>query len=193
MTRTEELKALDDRYLADPLKVRFFPFALAAAEGNRLIDVEGREYLDFSAGWAVANLGYGNSRVREAVIEQFDRTSSGTLTSWMNEPAARLAQRLVEAMPGDFPKKAWFGLHGSDANDCLAKLVPQATGRRRMVSFIGGYHGQTAGSAALSGHTAQARAGGGGNVVKILTPTPTGRCSATASRGKRSSTTSSTT
>lgn len=172
MSRTQRIKALDDRYLADPLKVRFFPFALAAAEGNRLVDVEGRTYLDFTAGWAVANLGYGNQRVRDAIVEQFDRTSFGTLTAWMNEPAARLAQRLVEAMPGDFPKKAWFGLHGSDANDCLAKLVPLATGRKRIVSFIGGYHGQTAGSAALSGHTAQARSGGGGNVVKIPYPDP---------------------
>ena len=51
MTRTEEIKALDDRYLAEPLKVRFFPFALAAAEGNRLVDVEGRAYLDFGADW----------------------------------------------------------------------------------------------------------------------------------------------
>jgi 4-aminobutyrate aminotransferase len=63
-------------------------------------------------------------------------------------------------------------LHGSDANDCLAKLVPLATGRRRMISFIGGYHGQTAGSAGLSGHTAQAKAGGGANVVKIPYPDP---------------------
>jgi 4-aminobutyrate aminotransferase len=44
--------------------------------------------------------------------------------------------------------------------------------RPRMVSFIGGYHGQTGGSAALSGHTAQARVMGGGNVVKVPYPYP---------------------
>ena len=110
--------------------------------------------------------------MRNAVAAQFERTSFGTLTAMMNEPSVRLAERLVAHMPGDFDKKVWYGLHGSDANDCLAKLVPLATGRRRMISFIGGYHGQTAGSAALSGHTAQAKAGGGGNVVKIPYPDP---------------------
>ena len=110
--------------------------------------------------------------MRNAVATQFERTSFGTLTAMMNEPSVRLAERLVGYMPGDFDKKAWYGLHGSDANDCLAKLVPLATGRRRMISFIGGYHGQTAGSAGLSGHTAQAKAGGGANVVKIPYPDP---------------------
>jgi 4-aminobutyrate aminotransferase len=169
---TTEIHERDARYLASVLKVRFFPLAIAAAEGNRITDVDGRGYLDFTAGWAVANLGYSNERVRRAVTEQFATTSFGTLTAMMSEPSVRLAERLVELMPGDFPKKAWFGLHGSDANDCLAKLVPMATGRRRMISFIGGYHGQTGGSAALSGHTAQARAGGGGNVVKVPFPDP---------------------
>jgi 4-aminobutyrate aminotransferase len=163
---------LDARYLAPVMKVRFFPLVIASADGCRITDTDGVTRLDFTAGWAVANLGYNNPRVRAAVTEQFQRTSFGTLTAMMNEQSVRLAERLVSHMPGDFEKGVWYGLHGSDANDCLAKLVPLATGRRRMISFIGGYHGQTAGSAALSGHTAQAKAGGGANVVKIPYPDP---------------------
>lgn len=166
------LREHDDRYLASVMKVRFFPLTIAGADGNRITDADGRTYLDFTAGWAVANVGYNNPRVRQAVVDQFTRTSFGTLTAMMNEPSVRLAERLVALMPGDFEKKVWYGLHGSDANDCLAKLVPLATGRRRMISFIGGYHGQTGGSAALSGHTAQAKAGGGAGVVKIPYPDP---------------------
>jgi 4-aminobutyrate aminotransferase len=166
------IAGLDARYLASVMKVRFFPLTIASADGCRITDTDGVTRLDFTAGWAVANLGYNNPRVRNAVATQFERTSFGTLTAMMNEPSVRLAERLVGYMPGDFAKKAWYGLHGSDANDCLAKLVPLATGRRRMISFIGGYHGQTAGSAGLSGHTAQAKAGGGANVVKIPYPDP---------------------
>jgi 4-aminobutyrate aminotransferase len=166
------IRELDARYLASVQKVRFFPLVIESAEGCRITDADGITRLDFTAGWAVANLGYGNRRVRDAIAAQLDRTSFGTLTAMMNEPSVRLAERLVAMLPGDFDKKAWFGLHGSDANDCLAKLVPLATGRRRMISFIGGYHGQTAGSAGLSGHTAQAKAGGGSNVIKIPYPDP---------------------
>lgn len=167
-----KIRDLDARHLAAVQKVRFFPLVIESADGCRITDTDGVTRLDFTAGWAVANLGYNNPRVREAVAGQFTRTSFGTLTAMMSEPSARLAERLAGLMPGDFEKKVWFGLHGSDANDALAKLVPLATGRRRMISFIGGYHGQTAGSAALSGHTAQAMAGGGGNVVKIPYPDP---------------------
>jgi 4-aminobutyrate aminotransferase len=167
-----KVKETDARYLASVLKVRFFPLVIERADGCRITDTDGVTRLDFTAGWAVANLGYNNARVRQAVADQFERTSFGTLTAMMSEQSARLAERLTTLVPGDFDKKAWFGLHGSDANDCLAKLVPLATGRRRMISFIGGYHGQTAGSAGLSGHTAQAKAGGGANVIKIPYPDP---------------------
>jgi 4-aminobutyrate aminotransferase len=167
-----KIRDLDARYIASVLKVRFFPLIIERAEGCRITDADGVTRLDFTAGWAVANLGYSNARVREAVAGQFGRTSFGTLTAMMSEHSAVLAQRLATLVPGEFDKKVWFGLHGSDANDCLAKLVPLATGRRRMISFIGGYHGQTAGSAALSGHTAQAKAGGAGNVIKIPYPDP---------------------
>ena len=147
------------------LKVRFYPLAFDRAEGCTITDVDGQQYLDFMAGWAVANTGYGTPEILDPVMAQMRKTSFCTLTAIMNEPAIALAGRLVSLMPGAFAKKAWFGLHGSDACDALAKLLPMATGRPRMVSYIGSYHGQTGGSAALSGHTAQARVMGGGNVV----------------------------
>jgi 4-aminobutyrate aminotransferase len=172
LTRTDELVARDAHALGDVLKVRFYPIAVESAEGCTIRDVDGNDYLDFMAGWAVANTGYGNPAVVEPVIEQMRRTSFATLTALVNEPAVRLAERLIDLFPGDYSKKAWFGLHGSDASDALSKLVPMAQKRPRMVSFIGGYHGQTGGSAALSGHTAQARVMGGGNVVKVPYPYP---------------------
>jgi 4-aminobutyrate aminotransferase len=172
MRPTESLYLRDERSLASIMKIRFFPMAVASAAGNRVTDVEGRTYLDFTANWAVANLGYSNERVREAVVEEFGKSSFATLTAFMHEPSVRLAERLTGLMPGTFEKKVWFGLHGSDANDCLAKMLPLATGRRRLISFVGGYHGQTGGSAVLSGHTAQAKVIGGGNVLKIPYPDP---------------------
>ncbi len=171
-SQTDALLERDARALGNVLKVRFYPLAVERAQGCTITDVEGVEYLDFMAGWAVANTGYGHPGVLEPVMAQMQKTSFATLTALMNEPAITLAERLVALMPGDFEKKAWFGLHGSDATDALSKLVPMATKRPRLVSYIGGYHGQTGGSAALSGHTAQARVTGGGNVVKVPYPYP---------------------
>jgi len=171
-SQTDTLLERDARALGNVLKVRFYPLAVERAQGCTITDVEGVEYLDFMAGWAVANTGYGHPGVVEPVMAQMQKTSFATLTALMNEPAITLAERLVALMPGDFEKKAWFGLHGSDATDALSKRVPMATKRPRLVSYIGGYHGQTGGSAALSGHTAQARVTGGGNVVKVPYPYP---------------------
>lgn len=171
-SKTEALLQRDTRSLANVLKVRFYPLAVERARGCTIVDVEGTEYLDFMAGWAVANTGYSHPDVVDPVTEQMRKTSFATLTALMNEPAVELAERLIDLMPGEFEKKAWFGLHGSDATDALSKLVPMATRRPRLVSYIGGYHGQTGGSAALSGHTAQARVTGGGNIVKVPYPYP---------------------
>ena len=73
-----KIRELDARYLASVLKVRFFPLTIDHADGCRITDADGVTRLDFTAGWAVANLGYNNACVREAVTSQFSRTSFGT-------------------------------------------------------------------------------------------------------------------
>ena len=95
-----KVRELDARYLASVLKVRFFPLVIDHAAGCRITDADGITRLDFTAGWAVANLGYNNTRVREAVADQFARTSFGTLTAMMSEQSAQLAERLAALVPG---------------------------------------------------------------------------------------------
>jgi 4-aminobutyrate aminotransferase len=168
----EEYYHLDNKLIADAIKLRFYPFAAESGEGCRLRDVDGKDYLDFTAGWALANTGYSHPHVKQAVIDQLNRTTFASLISGMHEPALRLAEKLIELVPGDFRKKVWFGLCGSDASETVGRLLPLATGKRRMVSFIGGYHGSTAASMAMSAHAAQTQFIGGGNVVKVPYPNP---------------------
>lgn len=168
----DQIYEQDARLISDAIKIRFFPFAADSGEGCRLRDVEGKEYLDFTAGWALANTGYSHPHVKQAVIEQLNRTTFAGLVSSMHEPALRLAEKLIELTPGDFRKKAWFGLCGSDASETVGRLLPLASGKRRMVSFIGAYHGSTAASMAMSAHSAQTQFIGGGNVVKVPYPNP---------------------
>ncbi|HEY8448209.1 MAG TPA: aspartate aminotransferase family protein [Thermomicrobiales bacterium] len=168
---TAQAVEMDRRLIADALKIRYTPFVLDHGEGPYLFDTDGRRYLDFGAGWALATLGYSNERVRAAVAEQVSRTTFGGLISGINLPALELAERLTALVPGDFEKKVWFGLSGSDASETAQRLVLRATGKRRLVSFIGSWHGTTEASMALSAHPSLTSAAGG-HVLKVPYPNP---------------------
>ncbi|WP_066301346.1 aspartate aminotransferase family protein [Bacillus sp. FJAT-29937] len=160
----------EDQVIANSLKIRFYPIAVQSAKGTRITDQFGKEYIDLAAGWAVANIGYGHPRVSSKIKEKYDSLSFTSQLSAPEETMVSLAQKLIEITPGDFSKKVWFGHSGSDANDCIAKLIPLEKKRSRMISFMGSYHGQTMGSLSLSGHPAQAGFIGSGNVAKIPFP-----------------------
>ncbi len=162
----------DAALITDALKIRFFPLVIDRGAGARVVDIEGRTYLDFTAGWAVANTGYDHPHVKARLKEQLDKTTFAGLISSINLPALELAERLIAMTPGSFDKLVWFGFCGSDANETVGRLVPMATGRRRMISFGGSYHGFTAGSMALSGHMAFSSFIGSGSAIKIPYPHP---------------------
>jgi 4-aminobutyrate aminotransferase len=171
MTATEVMER-DRLFVADALKIRYFPFVLDRGEGAHLFDVDGRRFLDFGAGWALAHLGYSNEHVRAAIARQLDRTTYGGLVSGINLPAVDLAEKLVSLVPGDFAKKAWFGLSGSDASEAAQRLILRATGRRRIVSFIGSWHGMTDATMGLSAHPSLTGVAGGAHVTKTPYPSP---------------------
>jgi 4-aminobutyrate aminotransferase len=168
---SEALLAREHAAIGEVMKIREYPFAMGEAEGVRVTDLDGNPYLDFIAAAAVVQAGYGHARIRDAIVAELDRTHTQMHCCYPNPRAVELAERLCALAPGDFAKKAWFGTTGSDANDCLARLVPMATGRRRLISFVGSYHGQTSGSAGLSGHSTQAKVLGAG-VTKVPYPYP---------------------
>ena len=163
---------LDARLISDAMRLRFYPLAVERAQGCRVWDVQGKAYLDFAAGWAVVNIGYGHPRFKEALLNQLERSNFASLISGMHASALHLAEKLIALTPGDFAKKVWFGFCGSDANETVGRLLPIATGRRRLVSFIGAYHGATAASMAMSAHAAQSHFIGEGHVVKVPYPHP---------------------
>ena len=171
-TNVESIFEKDKRLIADATKIRFFPLVVDRADGSRITDVDGKRYLDFTSAWALANTGYSNPSMRAALIEQLNKSTFTGLVSGLHEPAVELAQRLIDLAPGDFEKKVWFGLSGSDANETVGRLLPAATGKRRIVSFIGGYHGTTGTSLSMSAHIAMTSTIGGGNIVKVPYPHP---------------------
>lgn len=170
MDTSEIMFQRDCLSLSDVMKLRFYPLTVASGDGAVLRDVEGKEYLDFNAGWGVANTGYNHPRLIRAVCNQMNRLSFASTISVLNVESIELAEKLKSMTPGDFDKKVWYGHSGSDANEFIAKMVPLATGRPKIISFAGSYHGQTMGSYALSGHPSQSRFIAGGNVIKVPYP-----------------------
>jgi 4-aminobutyrate aminotransferase len=162
----------DERAVANALKIRYTPFVMERGEGGRVFDAEGRSYLDFAAFWCLSGLGYSNDRVRSAVIAELERATFAGLVSGINQPAVELAERLSDLAPGNWEKKVWYGLSGSDATEAAMRLLTQATGRNRLVSFIGSWHGTHDGTMGLSAHPSLTGVIGGANVIKAPYPDP---------------------
>jgi 4-aminobutyrate aminotransferase len=150
----KSLQERDAGAIANIGRLRFSPLAVIGGSGSRVIDADGRSLLDLSASWGAASLGYAHPAVVEAVSRAASHMAGASLLSYPNDEAVTLAEELLALTPGSGERRVWFGHSGSDANDCVLRAVQAATGRPRVISFIGSYHGNLSGSMSVSGHTA---------------------------------------
>jgi len=145
----------DQKALSKMSFLRFFPQAVTGGEGAWLFGDDGRKLLDFSASWGAAGLGHSHPALREAVNRALSNQAGASHLSSANLPAVELAERLLAIVPERARGRVWLGHSGSDANETVARAVVAATGRPRIISFKGAYHGGTSGSMAISGHPVQ--------------------------------------
>jgi glutamate-1-semialdehyde 2,1-aminomutase len=121
--------------------VKFFapyPLYLARAEGARVWDVDGREYLDYCLAFGPLVTGHGHPRVLEAVRAEVSR--AGTLIFGApTDLELRLADRLARIVPS--AEMVRFTSSGTEATLHALRLARGATGRSRIVKFEGHYHG----------------------------------------------------
>src|SRR5690606_22603004 len=120
---------------------------LDRGQGARLWEIEGRDYIDFSAGIAVCSLGHADPDLVAALREQAGKLWH-TSNVFLSEPPLRLAQELVEA--SRFAERVFLCNSGAEANEAAIKLVRKwaaAQGRepsrRVIVTFRGSFHGRT--------------------------------------------------
>jgi 4-aminobutyrate aminotransferase/(S)-3-amino-2-methylpropionate transaminase len=118
------------------------PIFVARAEGTRLWDLDGKEYLDFTSGIGVLNTGHRHPRVVEAVRAQLDRVTHTCFQVTMYEPYVELAARL-EALAGPGPRKTLLLTTGAEAIENAVKIARAHTKRAGVVAFHGGFHGRT--------------------------------------------------
>jgi len=150
---TRAAKALRrlDRSVAAPTRVMFYPLIVKEAHGSTVTDIDGRDYIDFNAGWTVAGVGFSNPEVVEAVKQEVALSAGLPGGTFPSETTIRFAERLIAMTPGRFDKRVWFGHSGTDACAAAYKLFPIATGRERSVTFFGGMHGVDLAGLAMGG------------------------------------------
>ncbi len=151
LQRSREVVTRDRAVLSQACRMAYYPLVVSRAEGSRIWDLDGNEYLDFLSGAAVNNVGHCHPEVVKAIEDQARRLIHNTLGYSYYELPVILAERLVKLTPGRFPKRVAYSLSGSDANDGAMKLARIATGRPKIISFLGSYHGSTYGALTLSG------------------------------------------
>ena len=125
------------------------PIVVSHAAGAELWDEQGRRYLDFTAGIAVANTGHCHPRVVAAIQEQAGKVIHAQANIMRNRPMLELAAALTRHTP-DGMDQVFFGNSGAEAIEGAIKLAKAATHRPALIAFRGAFHGRTAGAMALT-------------------------------------------
>jgi putrescine aminotransferase len=120
------------------------------AEGIRISDDRGEEYLDFTAGYGSLCLGHNPAEVLTAVNQAADLPTVSSFFLGTNPLVGALAEDLQRLLPGQ-PEVACFGNGGAEAVEMALKTARSFTGKKRLIYADGSYHGQTFGTLSISG------------------------------------------
>lgn len=124
----------------------------ATGEGAILVDEDGNEYIDCAGGYGVMAHGYRHPRILVAAHRQLDRLPQSSRVL-LNRPMIELAQTLKHLTPGDL-QYSFFCNSGTEAVEAALKIARAATGRTRIISTHGAFHGKTLGALTVSGRDA---------------------------------------
>jgi 4-aminobutyrate aminotransferase/(S)-3-amino-2-methylpropionate transaminase len=127
------------------------PIFIERAQGSRVWDVEGHEYLDFCGGIGVLNVGHNHPKVVQAVHQQVDQALHTCFHVAMYEDYITLAERLNELAPVAAPAKTCLFNSGAEAVENAIKVARQFTGRDGIVAFERAFHGRTLMTMSLTG------------------------------------------
>ncbi|HVZ72402.1 MAG TPA: aspartate aminotransferase family protein [Polyangia bacterium] len=161
MSQQDELVAAGQRLLLH--NYRQAPVVMTRGEGAALWDVEGRRYLDMTAGVAVCVVGHGDAGLADALSAQARRLIHASNLYFLDNQL-RLADALSRRA---FKGRAFFCNSGTEANEAALKIarryqavVRNAPERVELIAFENSFHGRTMGALSVTGQ-AKYRAGFG--------------------------------
>ncbi|MGV3461485.1 MAG: adenosylmethionine--8-amino-7-oxononanoate transaminase [Flavobacterium sp.] len=152
------------------------PIAIARAEGAKVWDTEGKEYIDAIASWWVNPYGHSNKYIADAIYRQLTTLEHVLFGGFTHEPAIVLAERLLPLLPTN-QKKLFFSDNGSTAVEIAIKVALQyfynkGEKRTKIIAFENAFHGDTFAAMAASGISFFTEAFRGSLIDVVRIPVP---------------------
>jgi 4-aminobutyrate aminotransferase / (S)-3-amino-2-methylpropionate transaminase / 5-aminovalerate transaminase len=138
-TASEKVISERERYVARGVATT--PLVVARAEGARVWDIDGREYVDFAGGLGCQNTGHGFAAA--AIHEQVDKYLHQCFMVGMYEPYVEVCKLLDELWPGESETRSLLVNSGAEAIENAVKIARVATGRPGALAFDHAFHGRT--------------------------------------------------
>ena len=124
---------------------------IVKAEGSKMWDADGKEYIDLIAGISVCNIGHRHPAVVEAIKNQADAYLHIMVYGELVEnPQVAYAKKLADHLPASL-NAVFYTASGSEATEGAMKLAKRVTGRTQIISFKNSYHGSTQGALSIMG------------------------------------------
>ncbi len=125
--------------------------SLVKGKGLYVWDESGKKYLDFLGGIATNILGHANPAVVKAVSNQIQ--TMGHISNFYSHPAGLALAEKLQSLVGQ-TSKVFFCNSGAEANEAALK-ISRLTGRNKIISTVGSFHGRTMGALSLTGQSSK--------------------------------------
>ncbi len=124
---------------------------MVKAQGIKMWDADGKEYIDLIAGFSVANIGHSHPKVIDAVKEQVEKYMHLIVYGeFIETPQVSYAKLLTDHLPKTL-NSVYFTNSGAEATEGAMKLAKRVTGRSKIIAFNKAYHGSTQGALSVIG------------------------------------------
>ncbi len=146
-----QIMEMDQAYVANTYKR--FPIEIVSGKGSRVVDRNGKEYVDMGSGIGVTAFGFADEAWTAAVTAQMGKIQHIS-NLYYTEPCARLARLLCEKTG---MKKVFFANSGAEANECAIKVARKYSAQKKgsdcytIVTLEKSFHGRTLTTLAATG------------------------------------------
>lgn len=133
----EKAKTLIPGGVSSPVRaIKPYPFYTASAEGSKIRDVDGNEYIDYCLAYGPEVLGHNNPVIKEAIKAQLDK-------GWLYGTPTELEVTLAEKVASYYPSidMLRFVSTGTEATMSALRLARGFTGKKKFIKIEGGFHG----------------------------------------------------